>query len=399
MPALRICLLSQNYPPSTHLGGIGVVVHRLAAGLSAAGHRVHVIARAEGQDRESTQEQDGVTVHRVRPVALPRGLWRLERLHPTLGFRIRYSVRVNQQLQALIAQGEMGVVVSPDYNGEAWWFTRVGKRVPLVVSLHGPSFTARQGRGSWRARLEDWLERDLVNRADRIHAVSGNIADLVAERFHVLRQRIQVIHNPMDLQAMGAVRNGSPAGATPCVVYAGRLEHRKGADVLARAIPLVHARHPQTQFLLIGRDSAPSTAERMRALAGGSANRMRFLGQQPHAQVLAHYRHSTVCVFPSRVEPFGTVGLEAMACGKPVVATTGTGFVEMIEHGVSGLLVPPGDADALAGQIIRLLDDAALRHRLGTQARATIERQFTTAQILPQWEVLLRQAARAEVPR
>lgn len=104
-----------------------------------------------------------------------------------------------------------------------------------------------------------------------------------------------------------------------------------------------------------------------------------------HEETVARYHAADICVVPSVwEEPFGMVALEAMACGRAVVVSDVGGLRETIEHGVSGLRLPRGDAAALAECLGRLLDDAALRMKLGNAARARVEQHFT-------WDVILRE--------
>jgi glycosyltransferase involved in cell wall biosynthesis len=135
----------------------------------------------------------------------------------------------------------------------------------------------------------------------------------------------------------------------PHVLYVGRLSEEKGVrelGVAARDLPLV----------VVGdgplRDHVPQA-----------------VGFVPPIEVGPYYERAAVVVVPSRREGYGMTAREAMAYGRPVVATAVGGLVDAVEDGVSGVLVPPGDADALRGALVRLLDDADLRRTLGTRAR------------------------------
>jgi glycosyltransferase involved in cell wall biosynthesis len=135
----------------------------------------------------------------------------------------------------------------------------------------------------------------------------------------------------------------------PHVLYVGRLSEEKGVRelvVAARDLPLV----------VVGdgplRDDVPQT-----------------VGFVPPIEVGRYYERAAVVVVPSRREGYGMTAREAMAYGRPVVATAVGGLVDAVEDGVSGVLVPPGDAGALRGALVRLLDDPDLRRTLGTRAR------------------------------
>jgi rhamnosyl/mannosyltransferase len=156
------------------------------------------------------------------------------------------------------------------------------------------------------------------------------------------------------------------------VFAAGRLVYYKGFGYLVRAMRRVDGR------LLIAGDG-PLRAELARAADdAGVAERVTLLGRVPDLR--PYYHAARVFALPSvaRSEAFGIVQMEAMACGLPVVNTaldTGVPFVS--PHGVTGLTVPPADAGALADAITRLLDDAALRERLGAAGRARVETELS----------------------
>ena len=112
----------------------------------------------------------------------------------------------------------------------------------------------------------------------------------------------------------------------------------------------------------------------LRDLAGERADRLHILGNQPHESLLPALAASDVVAFPSLWENSSIATLEALALGRAVVATDAGGFPEMIESGTHGLLVPPGDAGALAEALLRLLDDPGLRDRLGAAAAESVAR-------------------------
>ncbi len=167
----------------------------------------------------------------------------------------------------------------------------------------------------------------------------------------------------------------------PIVLFVGVLRHYKGVDVLLRA--LTHAR---AHAVIVGQ--GPMATE-WRSLAGelGVADRATFLGEVSDAERRILLHACDVLVLPSidRREAFGIVQLEAMACGKPVISSdlpTGVGFVN--RDGQTGLLVPPGNSEALAAAINRLLTDAGLRMRLGQAARERVIREFSADRMVNQ---------------
>jgi glycosyltransferase involved in cell wall biosynthesis len=212
---------------------------------------------------------------------------------------------------------------------------------PFVVQLWGTDVVLAQ-RAPWAAR---WVLR----RAGPAVCASRELAD-AARRLGA--HEVRVIPNGVDVPA----EPGEPDDP-PHVLYAGRLSAEKGVRELvaaARGLPLVVA------------GDGPLRAEVPGAL-----------GMVPHDELLRMYGRAAVVVCPSRREGFGVACLEAMAAGRPVVASAVGGLRDLVVDGETGLLVPPGDVSALRAALERLLGDAELRARLGRAARDRVLAEFT----------------------
>jgi glycosyltransferase involved in cell wall biosynthesis len=159
------------------------------------------------------------------------------------------------------------------------------------------------------------------------------------------------------------------------LLFTGRLAGVKGLPILLEALARLRRQGADVELTLAG--DGPDRAlleEEARRL--GVAGAVRFAGYQSSEQVRSLLQETDVFVLPSFAEGVPVVLMEAMASGVPVVATRVAGVSELVEDGVSGFVVPPGDDDALAGAITRLLDDPALRARFAAAGRETIEREF-----------------------
>jgi glycosyltransferase involved in cell wall biosynthesis len=152
------------------------------------------------------------------------------------------------------------------------------------------------------------------------------------------------------------------------VVCAGRLHPSKGQDVLIKALALNARSWGPNRVLFLG--SGPRL-DYLRQLAGekGVADRCVFAGVVSHDEVLRHMSRAKAVVVPSRSEAFGYVNLEALAVGTPVIASKVGGISEIVRDGVDGYLVPPDDPETLAGTLVKLLGNPALRELLGRHGR------------------------------
>jgi len=232
------------------------------------------------------------------------------------------------------------------------------------------------------------MKRILSSHVDRIIAVSRAVADHAVIQEGLPREKITVIHNGVDLKHFTprAIRTPGPGNR---LVAIGRLVRQKGFDLLLKAL----IAEPDWQLTLVG--DGPMRAQlQAQVLALGLTGRVQLLGDQ--ADVRPFLMMADVLVQPSRWEGFGLVVLEGMAMGLPVLVAASDGLTEVVEHGRSGWLVPPGSTGALVDGLRTLTRDSALRGRLGLGALSRA-RDFgieeTAAAYLAVYRTLHRQIA------
>ena len=219
---------------------------------------------------------------------------------------------------------------------------------------------------------EPVLDRWLGATADRIIAIS----DAVAERFRGLpcQGRVRTVPNGVCLQTFQPRSDGTRIranlGLPTCgavVLASGRLHETKGLDVLIDACA-----DRRDLFLVVVGDGPER--ERLVRRAAPLGARAHFLGKRDDvARIMAA---ADIVAVPSRAEPFGRVAIEAMACGRPVVASRVGGLLEIVVDGETGLLVPPGDAKTLSCAIATLLSDPQRARRMGAAGRLRAEARF-----------------------
>jgi hypothetical protein len=157
-------------------------------------------------------------------------------------------------------------------------------------------------------------------------------------------------------------------------MFAGRLEERKGIHQLVDAIPLVLEQTKNVRFVIVGRDvkvgnqSVADTIKR-RLAATKSSPYVQFIDHVPLSEMPALYRSADICVVPSLYENAPYTVLEAMACGRPVIATNAGGTPEYIEDGSTGYVIPPGRPADIAGAILKLVNSPERRTAFGEAAR------------------------------
>ncbi len=381
---LHLCFLSVEYPP-TPVNGIGRVVHALATGLGRLGHEVHVLTR--GHDViDRVDFEDGVWVHRMVPkhhrlpegVVVTQGLW-------------DYAATLADEALRIHRHRPLDLVQAPNWSTEGI-AVMVDGRLPLVVGLYTPLATVaeldtplaagrRKGDPEVPTLIE--LERLTYRRAPHFLACGPAIVEEIETAYGVTLgdERVGFVPHGIADRA-GTVEPEHWAGRVE-VLFVGRLEDRKGIDTLLAAIPGVVRAHPEVGFTIVGEDSRPMTDgrthrqrfEQSKAWAE-VADHVRFLGRVPDEDLYRLYAGCDVLVAPSRYESFGLILLEAMQFAKPVIASATGGMAEIVEDGETGLLVPPGDAAALARAIEDLVSSGERRSRLGAAGRERFERWY-----------------------
>lgn len=230
------------------------------------------------------------------------------------------------------------------------------------------------------------LDRGLAGYLMRLVARKAEFVTVVSEamRCHVIQQGIAV--RSLEVIPMGADLTGlfTPTQETRAAhefLFVGRLVPKKGVEVLIRALSIVARQHPQVRLRIVG--DGPEREPLQRLAAGlGLSGHIAFEGARPPADLPALYRRCTALVFPSVVaedndqEGLGLVLVEALGCGCPVICSELEATRDVIAHGVTGLHYPPGDHDALARQMLGVLDDPAGAAALGRNGRNHVLSRF-----------------------
>ncbi len=181
-------------------------------------------------------------------------------------------------------------------------------------------------------------------------------------------------------------------GDAPLVGFVGQIIERKGIHDIAAAMPMVHARQPDARFLFVGEGKLEEFLEK-RVAEDGIADRVVRTGFRD--DIPAVMKAIDVLILPSKVEGFGYVLAEAMAAGKPVVATNVSSIPEIVQHDETGILVDPADPPRLAEAIVRLLQDRELATAMGERGRDVMLGKFTLERMISQIESVFTAQAEA----
>ncbi len=377
------------------MGGQGVYVHYLSRALGELGHSVEVFAGPPYPELA-----DGVRLTRVPSLDLYRSddpfrrpkREELRRPEDVLEYGLMccgafpepltFSLRSARVLAA--RRGDFDVVHDNQCLG--YGLLRVVRHMPVVATVHHPitvdrdlALAAVPGSRE-RARLRRWygftrMQARVARRLPRLLTVSSASRTDVAAAFGVPEHAIGTVHNGVDPELFRPLEEVRPVPGRVIAMVSADLP-MKGVVHLVEALAKVRTeRH--ADLVLTGK-GADSPGIRAAARRYGVEDAIRFAGRVDKLELVGLYAESQVAVVPSLYEGFSFPAVEAMSCGVPLVATTGGALPEVAGgSGETALLVPPGDAGALASAIGSLLDDASLRTRLARAARARALERFT----------------------
>lgn len=385
MGSLSIAFASPGWPLEAYTSGIVTYVANVSPTLRAAGHRISVLAGETAPGAEAPDVYDWGRAVRARswPRRLRDSAWyRLAPFAATRGIALR---AITETARRLVRDRQVQVIDMEESFGWARAVQRAA-RVPVCVRLHGPYFLTGPAGGApddeaMRVRIR--AEGEAIAAAAAVSAPSADVLDKVRRHYGIELPDAEVIPNPVPAVAEGD--RWSLAGCDPKrVVFVGRFDRLKGADLVVEAFAQVLRRIPDARLTLVGPDGdcaddagrtwrlEPFVRDRLPgALESG---RVEWLGRQPATALAAFRRRALVTVVCSRFENFPYTVTEAMALGCPLVAARVAGIPEIVEDGVNGSLHRVGDAGDLAVQLVRLLEAPAQAAALGARAAADAAR-------------------------
>ena len=395
---LRICLLSEKYPPE-HFDGIGRHTNLMARGLFELGHEVHVITQGK---REQISFYDGAYVHQ-----LPTKLERYQRYRriPNLYYPLNHSHRVYEKVKRLILNDGIQVVDSPVWQMEGL-VTAISDILPVVVRLQTASrqVAGIQNTFNESLRLIGDMERELISRAAYLvpnsHATVKAVEEVYGIQFANHRHMVVphgIVPAPDDAVRPFDLKRTSDKLT---VLYVGRLEKRKGILDLFQAIPLLLKEVPNATFIIAGSDNSPHDGfQRRTGMDYPTYFKQKYRQLLPHVTFMGRvsdetlhelYQSCDLFVAPSLYESFGLIYIEAMNYAKPVIGCRAGGIPEVIDDGVTGLLVDPEAPKALAEAMVSLLKSPRKLYELGMAGRQQLLSKFTYIQMARNFERVYR---------
>lgn len=369
---MRVCIVTNTYPPHD-ISGVGTLVAELAAQLPAAGHEVVVLTRRAAPEDAAARTTGGSKL--LFPLAVARLYLRAAReapfevvhVHESDGVVVALLVRLARLLRRPSGRALLVATLQVSYRRERW-SVRPIRTDGRVVSRP----TASERVFAWvRAPILAGLGRLTARLADRVVAPSHATGEELRRDYGA--RDVAVI--PNGIAPLPPAERPVEGAGRPVILYVGRLRTRKAVAVLVEAFARLREELPEATLVLAGDgEQRPALEARVREL--GLEEAVVFAGAQPRSAMAGHYAAADVFCLPSIYEGFPLAILEAMAAGLPVVATAVAGVPEAVADGVTGRVVPPEDAAALARALSDLAGDPAAARRMGETGRLRVAEEF-----------------------
>ncbi len=399
---MKVDLVSEHASPLAAIGGVdaggqNVHVAALAAGLARRGHEVTVHTRRDDAALpERVVTQDGYDV-----VHVPAGPARAVPKDDLLPHMRAFAQELRRTWTA----------ARPDLVHAHFWMSGLASvaaadalptPVPVLQTFHALGSVKKRHQGAadtspeHRVELERGLCRDVAH-------VVATCTDEVFElrRLGLSSDRVSIVPCGVDTGVFTPRGPVAPRSERHRLLVLGRLVERKGQDDAVRALTAV----PGAELVVVGGPppdqlEADPEVRRLRAVAAeaGVADRLVFTGAVSRADVPAWVRSADVVLAVPWYEPFGITPLEAMACGRPVVATAVGGLVDSVADGVTGELVPPRDPERLGAVLAALLADPHRRAAYGAAGVARVRERYRWSRVVADTEAVYRQVLAARRP-
>lgn len=406
----RVAVISMHTSPTAALGhsangGLNVYVREVCRVLSQRGVRTDVFTRVPAGA--------ATTVERIAPlsrvISIPAGPDHLE----------KYALidAVDDFAAGILAEVNATGIEYDVIHSHYWLSGAVAERltedwsIPWAHTAHTLALVKNRQLAPDdipEPRFREHTEAAVARGADLLVVSTPSEAHDLATAYACESSRLSVVAPGVDVDRFAHVPRFTARlrlgmeGLRP-LLFAGRLERLKGAEVAIRAFATVAPRHPDTRLLVIGDDSnrgGESEQRRLGGIAGelGVADRVDFLGSVDHERLPLYYSAAEALLMPSYSESFGLVGLEAQACGCPVVAADVAGLASVVRDGVTGFLVQGHRPVDYAARLERLLAEPGLSEALGRSGRLLAQRftwERTGDRLLAAYGDLVGSAAQA----
>jgi glycogen synthase len=383
---MHIALVNSEYASPSGNGGIAAYTRTMANALHALGHTVYVLSRYAARPGEL---DPGITFVQFgsSPAPLPERLYERLFIPGPLRWEIGCGRAVKTAVSALCDKCNLDIVEVPDYGGLARFLS--GSNARVVINFHTPSEvvdTLNKTAITPSRRRWHRFEETAIKNGNGFKCPSVALKNLVGERYGIPSSRIAIIKNPISTLLFEKIKQqNKPVGDRIDLLFAGRLEYRKGIEFIARNIKTILNIDPSITLTFAGEtklsDAPDYRLQIEHSLSDSERSRIWFLGPVNSGQLAVLYCKSSMLILPSLFENAPYVLLEAMATELPVVAASSGGIPEVIRHRENGLLFPPEDIDTLCACIREWIQEPVQARSCAKQAFRDVSELYAPEKI------------------
>jgi glycosyltransferase involved in cell wall biosynthesis len=380
------------YFPDEQTKDSGIANHclLLAKGIAASGNKVVVLhIRPQYKNEEDNYQEykigELITVitHKAKLPAAFTSLLKNKWAVIDFALKISCMLLTARVLNAAIKKHGIDVIETSSYFSLCYFQLYKRTSAPIAVRVSTTFTQIMNDHYPFKSRGMDLIARmeiAFIKKSKHLITHAQNHALELEQLFGINHSRFQIIPHGVNLPVATPVKTVKVGPVQ--VLFVGRLEYRKGIDVLLAAIPLVLKINPDVQFNIIGADTGNGYQNRFIADTDPAIlQKVTFSGKVDNEQLQQVYRDCDIFVAPSRYESFGLIFIEAMSYGKPVIGCDAGGMPEIITDNYNGLFALTGDAQSLADKLTQLIGNNNLRNELGSNALKTVQDKFTITQL------------------
>ena len=385
---MHICFVCREYPPSLRGGGISSYIKEMTQEMHLLGHQVTVICASDDTRKESKQDDNGVTVIRLKggdfiiPQVEKRTLLRrFRQIYRFFSYRKRILNTV-QQLKTI------DIIEVAEFGAENYYLNKLN--IPIVIRLHAPSIiiqeikTGKKGisKLNWYNYWQSLQELKLIKKSPYITSCSFALSKIISSRLSIPEEQISVIYNPIRVEAWKNYKKENfSISKNVRIILPGAVYNVKGGEDLIKACEIVHH---ETNYIInytwVGKKG--DFGDYMQSTYG-KYDWFHLPGAVPREQVMRMYTEMDIVCIPSWWENMPMVCIEAMLCGAIVIGTNIGGISEIITDSQNGFLVPTHNPQAIAEKIKYVLSlSEREREQISKNARQHIIEHFNIQSIM-----------------
>ena len=370
--------------------GIGIHYRDLAIGLQESGEHVEVFQFPYDTTISKTWNFEGITVHSIG-INSPyftklRGVGFLCNLVKFFDFYEAFQLFAKSK--AILSRNkdskQFDIIEASSNRGVAFGASTLKKRPPIftrVSTTMKQVFNSEEKLPDLNFRLSAIFEEKQIHRSDHIVTHTQEHAKEVSNLLNLNPKKFDVIPHGIcpKIRTEGKKTNLRDSKIVK-ILFVGRLEHRKGFDILVRSIPKIIESFSDIHIDICGTGELLEIAKS--DLLPSHLSKISFHGYQTRESLDLFYSNCDIFIAPSRYESFGIVYLEAMKFSKPVIACDSGGTPEVVSDGTTGILVEPGNVESLAKAVLKLANDPVLRKKMGYEGRKRHENLFSLGTLI-----------------